>query len=110
MPELLPVLIKLFASCGSKLPVCSAPNPVVADPQRASGKQTFNVCSFQAGFLPTQTLSGAAYAPDLDFVKVAVGSTFELGPHWYGTVTAFGLKGQGNVAAGGGNVGLAYRF
>ncbi len=61
-------------------------------------------------FLPTQTLSGAAYNPDLDFVKVAVGTTFDLGPHWYGTVTAFGLKGQNSLAAGGGNVGLNYRF
>ena len=47
--------------------------------------------------------------PNLDFVKVAVGTTFDLGPHWYGTVTAFGLKGN-SLAAGGGNVGLAYRF
>ncbi len=61
-------------------------------------------------FLPTQTLSGAAYSPNLDFVKVAVGSTFDLGPRWYGTVTVFGLKGQDSLAAGGGNVGLAYRF
>ena len=61
-------------------------------------------------FLPTQTLTGTAYAPNLDFVKVAVGSTFELGPRWYGTVTAFGLKGANNLAAGGGNLGLAHRF
>ena len=61
-------------------------------------------------FLPTQTLPGTAYVPNLDFVKVAVGSTFELGPRWYGTVTAFGLKGGANLAAGGGNLGLAYRF
>ena len=61
-------------------------------------------------FLPTQTLSGVAYNPNLDFVKVAVGTTFDLGPHWYGTVTAFGLKGENSLAAGGGNVGLNYRF
>lgn len=43
-------------------------------------------------------------------MKLAVGSTVELGPRWYGTVTAFGIKGQAGLAAGGGNVGLAYRF
>ena len=72
--------------------------------------RTPGVIGSYLAFLPTQTLTGTAYAPNLDFVKVAVGSTFELGPRWYGTVTAFGLKGANNLAAGGGNLGLAHRF
>ena len=61
-------------------------------------------------FLPTQALPTGAVTANLDFVKLAVGSTFDFGSRWYGTVTAFGLKGQQSLAAGGGNVGLAYRF
>lgn len=72
--------------------------------------RTAGVIGSYLAFLPTQSLTGTAYTPNLDFVKVAVGSTFELGPRWYGTVTAFGLKGANNLAAGGGNLGLAHRF
>ena len=70
----------------------------------------FGTVGSALAFLPTQALPGAVLAPSLDFVKLAVGSTVELGPRWYGTVTAFGVKGQASLAAGGGNVGLAYRF
>ncbi len=60
--------------------------------------------------LSLQQLPTTFVTAGVDAVRVAFGSSFTLGPNWYGTLTAFASHGQGEVVVGGGNIGVGYRF